>query len=816
MLDSQSFDLGWIHDDTMSVRVSNAGTSPSDIAAAAAAASAAAASYLPDVPAPMTGTGGPRGFSGGLAAAPADYGRPPVDLSSVWVSVGAAGEVTFRKPRPCGSVRVLPGELVTLHCPGGSSQASVMVRLKLDACDGHMDFQLGAPHMGAPERTFEFPDLYPLCLPPMRGSPYLVCHLEIYMSAPSSSSASCSFVQCGVSLIQHAFRIECLADHEDMSSAMFSRISHVPYSTIPANTKISSTIRVVPTSLHVNISQERHEQLIVLEGGMKKALQRKRMQIAEAQAGGEAVDTPKPKKRGRGIGPMPAKQKFKGTSTKKQQQQEAEEGLREAERHQQQEAEDDEEEYTGDQGHVPKAASASRMSSVTQKFVPLIGHLRVQLRVAGIIAQNQYVRLNPQDQKELRSKEYKKTVTFGQSNPTRSILHAYNFDPSSLIVHHGVVKKNRPKNSLCTWMWFSDYIVQSRDRFSSFFMPWGPNSVVSFKTEILRTSRPQGISHAEGASGLFRCRVMKFVIDSTGDWIHPFTTAWFEVISNQLITMGVQRHVKSQPVEDHEISDDELDVSTALIPHPPCLTFKADTEYRRDGDWFDALDSLTRLSSPVKRKKKDAENGAGNDTTAGLDHEMSKCLSDLVGQAQFDHTSHHTLTQHYQQQHYQQQHYQQQHYQQQHYQQQHYQQQHYQQQHYQQQHYQNLTNPHFQQIHQTRSHQLPAAQIVAPQMAAPQTVEHQTMAPQTIAAAAAAAEHLIPPAISTIRPIPGMVSEAHELMEPTTFTLLKYAGMIDDDGFPKSLVTTSPCLEQVISSSAQWTMDDAVTSGSFE
>lgn len=76
-----------------------------------------------------------------------------------------------------------------------------------------------------------------------------------------------------------------------------------------------------------------------------------------------------------------------------------------------------------------------------------------------------------------------------------------------------------------------------------------------------------------------------------------------------------------------------------------------------------------------------------------------------------------------------------------------------------------------------------------------------------------------PPAISTIRPIPGMISGEGDgvvipevIPEATTLLLLRYAGM----AVPVPWVSSSDVLEGIVSPTAQWTMDDSVTSSSFD
>jgi len=71
-----------------------------------------------------------------------------------------------------------------------------------------------------------------------------------------------------------------------------------------------------------------------------------------------------------------------------------------------------------------------------------------------------------------------------------------------------------------------------------------------------------------------------------------------------------------------------------------------------------------------------------------------------------------------------------------------------------------------------------------------------------------------PPAISTIRPLPGLSPEADPLvgLEPTTQMLLRYAGMMAETN---SGMNTSPLLNGVLSATAQWTMDELPTSRTF-
>lgn len=76
----------------------------------------------------------------------------------------------------------------------------------------------------------------------------------------------------------------------------------------------------------------------------------------------------------------------------------------------------------------------------------------------------------------------------------------------------------------------------------------------------------------------------------------------------------------------------------------------------------------------------------------------------------------------------------------------------------------------------------------------------------------------VPPAISTIRPLPGMVCgegsayTSEDTMEPTTLLLLRYAGM----AVPVPWIGSSDVLEGIVSPTAQWTMDDSVTCSAFD
>jgi DNA-directed RNA polymerase II subunit RPB2 len=73
----------------------------------------------------------------------------------------------------------------------------------------------------------------------------------------------------------------------------------------------------------------------------------------------------------------------------------------------------------------------------------------------------------------------------------------------------------------------------------------------------------------------------------------------------------------------------------------------------------------------------------------------------------------------------------------------------------------------------------------------------------------------IPAAISTIRPIPGMLSgegSVSEGSEATTYLLLRYAGM----AVPVPWVSSSDVLDGIVSPTAQWTMDDGVTASCFD
>jgi DNA-directed RNA polymerase II subunit RPB2 len=76
----------------------------------------------------------------------------------------------------------------------------------------------------------------------------------------------------------------------------------------------------------------------------------------------------------------------------------------------------------------------------------------------------------------------------------------------------------------------------------------------------------------------------------------------------------------------------------------------------------------------------------------------------------------------------------------------------------------------------------------------------------------------VPPAISTIRPLPGMVCgegsayTSEDTMEPTTLLLLRHAGM----AVPVPWIASSDVLEGIVSPTAQWTMDDSVTCSAFD